>query len=210
MDTKRQTATCRIADLRRFALAAVLLLGTVPAAATTGDARVDAVAARLGTASLSVCENVEPDGAVTPCGGDISIVDSARYNAWAKAGRISLTSRLVNRSSDDELAFVIAHEMAHVILDHSGSSRKNELAADYWAAKLMFRSGFDANAASHVLARLQFRRVLGFPFSLLSHPSQSRRMESVRRALEEEAVLASAGAGIQTASATDPVISALP
>ena len=206
MAERRQTAAYRIATARRIALSAALLFAAAPAAAEASDARVDAVAAKLDTASLSVCENVEPDDTVTSCGGEITIVDSPRYNAWAKAGRISLTSRLVNLSSDDELAFVIAHEMAHVMLDHSGSSRNNELVADYWAAKLMFRSGFDANAAERVLARLQTRRVLGFPFSLISHPGPSRRMQTVRRALEEESGLASAGARIQSGSATDPVI----
>jgi hypothetical protein len=151
--------------------------------------RVREISNRISEASLSICESVDSDGSVSPCANEISVVRRSNYNAWSKHGRIFLTSTLVKQSTDDELAFAVAHEMMHCILDHSGSSVKNELEADYWAARLMARSGYDAFAAKSVLARFKINRILSFPFSMFTHPATSRRMKAISGALIEEWVM---------------------
>ena len=180
------------------------------ATASTLEGRGSSIATRLDAASLFMCEISAPSGEVATCGGEISIVESGSYNAWSKGGRVYLTRRLVDVSSDDELAYVMAHEMVHVILEHSQSSIRNELEADYWAAKIMNRAHFDANAAKTVLSRGQFRRILGFPFSLLSHPSNSRRLRTIRRALDEDMAFNRAPSRNQDGVESASLLSALP
>jgi predicted Zn-dependent protease len=166
--------------------------GTSPASAADDDSRVQAIFQRLERASLTVCENIDDNGKSTSCGDDVSIIKSVNYDAWSRDGRITLTSKLVENSSDDELAYVVAHELSHVILGHAGSSISNELEADYWGARIMIRSGFDAHASKGVLDRMQARRILGLPFSMLTHPANSRRLLTIERAINEESQQASA------------------
>jgi Zn-dependent protease with chaperone function len=194
-----------------FAAAAALFAGITPAAALTGNARVDAIIERINLASLSSCEEYGPDGKVSPCGGEVSIVKSKRYNAWAKRGKISLTSKMVETSSDDELAYVIAHELAHTVLDHRGGRKQDELAADYWGASMMTRAGFDASAAGTVLARFQSKRRLGFSFALVNtHPSMGRRMREIARAQFDETMLALNSQPMELSLAAPITISAMP
>lgn len=202
----------RLAYLAVFAtfFPTMLAFSVAIAEAQTYDQRVDQLSRKLYDASTSICEIVEPDSTVTSCGGEISIVKGSSYNAWAQNGQISLTRRLVDLSSDDELAFVIAHELAHVILGHPGSSIHNELEADYWAAKIVMRSGFVASSAKTALARLQTRRILGFPFSLLSHPANSRRMRTINQSIQEETLRNYEQSAIQLTGASGRVVSVVP
>lgn len=186
------------------------LLGSQLALAGAFDDRANSVVARLEAASLFMCEISSPSGDVTACGGEVSIIESGSYNAWSRGGRIFLTRRLVDHSTDDELAYVIAHEMAHVILEHPKSSNKNELEADYWSARLMNRANFDVNAAKKVLSRGQFRRILGFPFSLFSHPSNSRRLRTIGIALEEDKAFNTIFTGERDEDGTTGLFSRLP
>lgn len=154
--------------------------------AQSAEVRVDSIVEKLSVGSMSFCSNIDFNNQIVSCVVKPTIVESYQYNAWAKNGNVFITNRLVDVSSDDELAFVLAHEFSHIILGHPRSSIRNELEADHWAAKIMYRSGFRAIAAESVLTRLQARRILGFPFSLISHPSNSRRLRVIRLALQEE------------------------
>lgn len=94
------------------------------------------------------------------CAGDPILTPRKRVDAWANGPTIILeggTERLL--SSDDELAWVIAHEAAHVFLGHSASSqdaaRKNadtrsamERDADVMSVRLMLRAGYAPEAAA--------------------------------------------------------------
>lgn len=172
------------------ALAVAAICGISPALASPAELRIADLSARLATTSLAWCENAEPDGKVRPCADQVTVARSRRYNAWFRGDRISVSRRLVEVSSDDELAFVIAHEMAHIILGHPRSSPKRELEADQLGARIARQSGFNPRASSRVFARLEGQRLLGFPFSLFTHPSGGRRTASVERALGEDVRLA--------------------
>ena len=63
--------------------------------------------------------------------------------------------------SDDELAFVLAHEWAHAVLGHVGARRESgwdalaaEVAADAWATQALGRAGLRGEAGIELLARL--------------------------------------------------------
>ena len=136
---------------------------------------LSAIISKLAAASLALCSTYDGGVEVT-CFGPVEVTASGGYNAYARNGTVYLTRGLVEQSSEGELAFVIAHEQAHVALGHAGSRPARELEADRWAAQVMRSAGYDPMAARGVFARLQGRRVLGFPFSLFTHPPASRRM----------------------------------
>ena len=46
------------------------------------------------------------------------VVDSGKPNAWGGGGGVAVDYRYVQKLSDDELGFVIAHEIAHSVLEH--------------------------------------------------------------------------------------------
>jgi predicted Zn-dependent protease len=93
--------------------------------------------------------------------------------------------------SPDEIAFVIAHEMAHNILGHStkshnfgifGSSEavRDEIEADSYAVRLMAKAGYEPAGGISFLQHAQRR--LWWNVSL-DHPSFGRRIENVAAAM---------------------------
>ncbi len=65
-----------------------------------------------------------------------------------------ITQALVDYAqSDDELAFIIAHELAHLVLG-GGSSRGTELAADALGIELVILAGYDPQGGISLLERL--------------------------------------------------------
>ena len=57
-------------------------------------------------------------------------------------------------ASDDEVAFAIAHEMAHIQLGLFGGYQSDEFVADQLGGYLMARAGFDVRHAAHFFRRL--------------------------------------------------------
>ncbi len=87
----------------------------------------------------------------------ISIESSARPNAFVRDSSVVVITvpalEIVENSS--ELAFILAHELAHVALRHRRpGDPTNELHADRLALTLVQRAGFDPCASLVVLARL--------------------------------------------------------
>jgi hypothetical protein len=124
------------------------------------------------------------------CGGNLSLSNSSALNAWADGKHIVVTTAMTKFArSKDEIAFVIAHEMAHNILGHShgvdktqgifgiANSRSVESDADKYAVRLMSQAGFRPDAGVTFLQHSQRR--LWWSFSL-SHPSFGRRIKSGR------------------------------
>ena len=153
------------------------------------------------------------------CGGELSLSHSGSRNAWADGRHIVVTTAMTDfAASDDEIAFVIAHEMAHNILNHShaGSksgffgrlnSRKLELDADNLGVSIMARAGYEPRAGISFLERSQKRMWWGG--LSLSHPSFGKRLQKVAEAIwnwqsessrNQEAHLSPAPAKIHIAS----------
>lgn len=129
------------------------------------------------------------------CGGHNVLIDSNELNAWSDGTNVAVTSRMVEfAGSDDELAFVVAHEMAHNILKHSkkfslgklimaefgigsGKVRKAELAADELAVEIMATAGYDLDAPERLLRRAARHSPLNLS---LSHPGANRRIAATQ------------------------------
>jgi hypothetical protein len=109
------------------------------------------------------------------CPSRVLLARSDQHNAYADGRHVFLTTGLVARvRSDDELAFIIAHEMAHNILRHAALMRSDAVAhgigrtfgqsgrtiretereADALGGELMIDAGFDPVAGAAVLERL--------------------------------------------------------
>ncbi len=133
------------------------------------------------------------------CGGDAFVTSSPDLNAWSDGSRIFVSSALMGFTrSDDELAFVIAHEMAHNILGHSSQHdahgllglfgvgaakiRREEKAADLYAVPLIRSGGFQPAGAIAILERLQTR--LWWDVSL-DHPGFGERIRTVSAAIAQ-------------------------
>ena len=122
------------------------------------------------------------------CGGQLTLANSASLNAWADGRHIVLTTGMAGFArSDDEIAFVIAHEMAHNILSHfsgpgrmrifgSLRARNYELDADGFAVRLMGEAGYRPDAGISFLQRSRQR--MWWAFSL-DHPGFGSRIRTV-------------------------------
>lgn len=142
------------------------------------------------------------DVAVTPrpaCPARVHLARSDQRNAYADGRHVLLTTGLLARlRGDDELAFLIAHEMAHNILHHAAIMRGDtvahgigrtfgdsgrtiraiERAADALGAELMLDAGFDPVAGVAVLKRLG-----GADFGIAlfaTHEPVGRRIAAIR------------------------------
>lgn len=90
--------------------------------------------------------------------------------------------------SDDELAVILGHELAHLILEHTQTRtiQRSEADADYLGVYLAARAGFDLASAIDVEERLGRTN----PFSTIdwgfySHPTSPLRSLELRAAIEE-------------------------
>lgn len=131
------------------------------------------------------------------CGGRFVVVPDKSLNAWTDGTYVAVTGRMMRFAADDqELAFVVAHEMAHNILEHdkqphaprflaelgfgAGSIKQAEIEADAYAIKLLARAGFDLAAPERFLRRSSGARWMDLP---ITHPGTNRRVEIVREAI---------------------------
>ena len=108
------------------------------------------------------------------CANKVGITPSPVKNAHTNGQTILVTTAMIDAVSNDELAFVIAHELAHSVAGHdieNGSYPAAELEADRIALFLMARAGFHLPAADSALQKLG---VAG-QSATASHPSGLQR-----------------------------------
>lgn len=127
------------------------------------------------------------------------VANEHKAAAWSDESGVEVTSGLVDLAgSDDALAFVIAHEMAHVIARDacqrgsplmaklgigSKNRRASELAADAMAVELLRAARFDPRHAIGLLAALD-KAGLGRRTS--THPPMSQRIITLSKILEND------------------------
>lgn len=137
------------------------------------------------------------------CSSRAELVPSDDVNAWADGKRVMITSATLARCrTDDELALVIAHEMAHNILRHrrrlgammaargllpggaagSAAMRRTEEEADRFAVGMMSAAGYDLRQAAPFMARLLHAEDPGTPMAA-THPTAARRLALLAAAI---------------------------
>jgi beta-barrel assembly-enhancing protease len=118
-----------------------------------------------GSATLTLVRGVAVRLTPAPgCPSLFQVVPSSKLTATAAGRYVQLSSGIVDAARDeDELAFVIAHEMAHNILEHKARLDKQgrkaaavlatEIEADEVGLQLMRGAGYDPHGAERFWAR---------------------------------------------------------
>ena len=137
------------------------------------------------------------------CPSRVHLARSTQRNAFADGTHVFLTTALVARlRSDDELAFFIAHEMAHNILGHAAVMRGDtvrrglgrtlgrsgeiirgvERDADTLAGRMMLAAGYDPVTGASALVRMDDG--LDGPFA--EHASPKARVAAMRTLVQAQ------------------------
>lgn len=152
------------------------------------------------------------------CGGKMALTSSSARNAWSDGKHVVVTTGMTDFSrSDDEIAFVIAHEMAHNILGHSRSDRRareifgfarirqGEIQADAYAVRLMSNAGY--HPAGGIAFLENARRRLWWNISL-DHPGFGQRIKIITTAMRSIQADAAASNRLVAYETTGPVSNA--
>ncbi len=126
------------------------------------------------------------------CASRVQVVPGRKLNAHADGTYVQLTSAVAEYAADDnELAAIIAHEMAHNILGHrerldregrrSETIRATEMEADKFSLRLLKTAGYDPLAAARFWQR--FGRKTGA--GIFSDGTHQRTKARVRLLTEE-------------------------
>ncbi len=112
------------------------------------------------------------------CPGLTIVRQSRRGDAFSDLRNVAITTGLLDRlGSDDAIAFVIGHELAHTIFADSRkgpvSRRDKEMRADLYGVHVAACAGFDPNKAIEALAVVRSMNVGGL--SLTHRPYKVRQ-----------------------------------
>ncbi|MEZ0243933.1 MAG: M48 family metalloprotease [Sphingomonas sp.] len=158
---------------------------------------------RTGPVMLSVLRNGQPLslslGSVNGCALRIRLARSSQKGAYTVRGYVVVTTAaLALAANDDELAFVIAHELAHIVLGHTrlldsegvprrgllrgaGKSgrivRQTEEEADQLGGRIMLAAGYDPGRGALVLPKLGSGPRLGL---FETHDSDKDRIRAMQ------------------------------
>lgn len=126
------------------------------------------------------------------CGGNLVLSNSSALDAYSDGKHVVVTTGMKTLTgSADEMAFVIAHEMAHNALGHSNLEKKrglfglaglrqDEIKADRLAVRLMIKAGYSPQGALALLRNASRR--LWWNVSL-DHPAFGTRLQNVTEEL---------------------------
>lgn len=125
---------------------------------------------------------------VAECWYDMAIIVSAFPNAFADGRIIYATTGLLREvESDDELALVIGHELAHNVLGHSVTSfKRSEQEADYLGCYFAARAGYDVSLGAAYWRRMarEFPALVSENASY-AHSGTATRTAALARTVEE-------------------------
>ena len=151
--------------------------------------------------------------AVPACQFSVELIESDRINGIADGRHVGITTgtmRFVD--SDDELAWVVAHEIAHNVLEHSQNAqframlnafvgatmgatakaptevprRSLEARADYVGAYIMARAGFDVRVIKQFWRRIERLRSGEERSEMdVTHPTNAERLAAFDVTLKE-------------------------
>jgi beta-barrel assembly-enhancing protease len=132
------------------------------------------------------------DAPVTPAQGCqflLQVDPGRKLNAASDGKNIFISSAMVAYTrSDEELALVVAHELAHNIMRARGIEPKNtwtkELMADRIGLYLMRRAGYDIDEVMDLWRRLGRDKPL-LNLLPITHPSPAKRAKDLVRVRDE-------------------------
>lgn len=114
------------------------------------------------------------------------IIKSGVVNAWTDGSAVVMTTALLEQLQDkDQIAAVLAHEMAHVLLGHVGSDGRISITnleshADKMGVYLMLKAGYDPCKGREVWT--MFKNMGSGDYAdtyAANHPSYAFRYESM-------------------------------
>ncbi len=122
------------------------------------------------------------------CASRVQIIAGGAINAAADGNYVQINAAMLDfATSDDELAVIVGHELAHNILRHVAlkiPSKRAEYAADRLGVWLMARAGYDVDAVVPFWTRFEKRTNAGI-FADGTHPSPKKRLAAVAKAVAE-------------------------
>jgi len=125
------------------------------------------------------------------CASTVQLVPGGRLDALADGQYVQISGVMYQfAGNDSELAFIIAHELAHNIVPEAkhasdaSAQRRAELAADRAAVGMMARAGYDVKAIVPLMERLRRKNRLSWLDG--SHPGWSTRLAAVGQAVAAE------------------------
>ena len=162
---------------------------------STNPERLADVASRITLALADVCNcrtawHVESTS-LRLCGYAIKIENRPELYASTNGKRISLTRGMLRFfAHDDELAFVLAHELSHILLGHAGAfdglaPRVAEVVADRLGIQIVSKANFNTEIAAKFPERLaQFYPSMNSRYGAYQMPAQRTAM--IGSALKED------------------------
>jgi len=146
-------------------------------------------AARRGTLEIRLASGerltIRPEPV---CASPVLLVRSTDMNAATDGNAVAITTGLYGLlRSDDEVAVIIGHELAHILLGHTRARTpadpSRETDADRAGLELAARAGFDIGAAPTLWRRLNSMNLAD---SLATtHPIGPAREAAIRKVVEE-------------------------
>ncbi len=120
------------------------------------------------------------------CASRVQIIAGSAINAQADGRYVQINAKMLEFvASDDELATIMGHELAHNILRHRAlktPSKQAEYAADRMGVWLMARAGYNVDAVIPFWTRFEKRTNAGI-FADGTHPSPKKRLAAVAAAV---------------------------
>ncbi len=160
-----------------------------------GEVHLATVASRITGALGEVCQcrpRPESSGAgLELCGYPVQVEHTVELHASTNGQRVRITSGMLGFfESDDELAFVLAHELSHILLGHAGafnglSPRSAEEEADRLGIRIVLAAHFDTERAAEFPERL----VRSYPAAggqNAIYPRPANRTAMIRSALRAD------------------------
>jgi predicted Zn-dependent protease len=138
---------------------------------------------------LLVGNRTRCDAVFKRCQVRIVVREDRLPNAASDRESIAVTTGMLAVTNDDELAAVLAHELAHLILGHAERigepitptwKMQSEFEADALSLSILSDAGFDPRAAISFVRRFS-EASGGLPLSAL-HPSTGDRVGALERA----------------------------
>lgn len=179
-----------------FVVAAFLSGCAVPSAKNVDPqdaARMNAVVNAIEASIGELCEDPAYADDFVACEFDATIMNGSSPRGLATAQGIYISEGMLSAArNDSELAFVIGHEAAHVVLGHLQSLRSHslkeiELEADEYGLLFAKRAGYDPYASFTILRRVENAVTRDSSAGFATHPSFSERrtaLENTVRKLE--------------------------